>query len=167
MFLGVFFASGAIGALSAGAVLPANILAAGSSSSLAFMGDELVTVLWSGGLKLFDGGSRSRRALPLRLLVLASFVGAHLCVLVFFSGGAISFWACLASFCFGMLVSMTAPPSSHSRTAKTDDGQGTGDAWAQWKKFGYLAATFGAVLFGVAAVVGFEQSSILDRPAPC
>jgi hypothetical protein len=166
-FLGVFFATGAIGALSAGATLPTSILAAGSSAPLAFMGDELVTVIWSGGFALFDGGSRRKRALPLRLLVLAGFTGAHLAVLVFFSGGAISFWACLASFCFGMLVSMTASPSSHSRSAKLDDGQGTGDAWASWKKYGHLVATFGSVLFGVAAVVGFEQVAIPDRPAPC
>lgn len=162
-----FFVASAIGALTAGATLPNSVLAAGSSAPLAFMGDELVTVVWSGGFSMFEGGSRKKRALPLRLLVLAGFVGSHLAVLMFFSGGAISFWACVASFSFGMLISMTAPPGKSSRKANIDDGQGTGDAWAWWKKNGYIVATFVSVLFGVAAIVGFEQAVIPDKPAPC
>lgn len=166
-FLGTFFAAGAVGALTAGALLPGSILAAGSSASLALMGDEFVTVIWTGGLKLFDGGSRKGRALPLRLLVLAGFFGAHLLVFLFFSAGFISLWACLASFCFGILVSMTAHPSRSSRNAKIDEGEGTGDVWAMWKRHGFLAAIVATILFMVTTILGFERAVIPNRAAPC
>ena len=160
-----FFTASAIGALSAGATLPNSVLAAGSSAPLAFMGDELVTVVWSGGFSMFGGGSHQKRALPCYWYWLAFWdrTWQSSC----FSGGAISFWACLASFSFGMLISMTAPPGKSSKKARIDDGQGTGDAWAWWKKNGYIIATFVSVLFGVAAIVGFEQTVIPDKPAPC
>ena len=66
-----------------------------------------------------------------------------------------------------MLICDTAPPNESSRRASSDDGQGTGDMWAWWKKQGHLVATFLAVLFGVAVVVGFEQAAIPNKPAPC
>ena len=162
----LFFAAGLVGGLAGGAAMPAAVLAGGSSGGLALAGDELVQVLWTGKcVRLFEGGSRRKRALPLRLVVLGSFLAAHAAVLVFFSGGAISMWACVTSFVMGMLISMSASPSARARRARLDHGEGTGDRWAWWLRSGHLVSVGGAVLLAVVAVMGFETANVSDHAA--
>jgi|TARA_B110000208_G_C11690871_1_gene402221 membrane associated rhomboid family serine protease len=159
--------AGILGGLVSATTCPNVVLVCGSAPAFALIGDEIVNVLYMGGCTLFDGtGSRSKRRLPYRLMVVGAFAAANITVLLIVSG-AVSFWACLACATLGGLATMSEYPSRKSTRAQLDHGEGTGDEWAWWKRSGYLVGVVSVCVLFAVAILGFEgATSISDHPAP-
>ena len=160
-------AAGILSGLVSASTVPTTVLVCGSAAAFALMGDEIVNVLFMGGCTMFDGlGNRSKRRLPYRLTVVGVFFAANVGILLF-AGGTVSFYAMMACVVLGGLATASEYPSRKSRKAQIDEGQGTGDEWAFWKRSGYLVGIVSvALLFGVA-ILGFEgNTNIPNSPAP-